>query len=275
MLEPNFSESQLQQAANSAFINMYAKNHDRWLFAHILSLPDEFLLGWDSAFFLDWLPYPPLLDHAGCNFFLQYKLSNQYTSPGAAEWDHWKEEYFRFKIPHNTKDASGKYKDDYHQWDRLKALASKGYPTYYGTNATLSKAELEETYKAGTLLKYVPLLDVRTVNGIHKHVTFMPNSGNFKLHSELEESPMLPLSAALESLSEQSNISIHEANERLISELSEIGETDEQWFADLTRIRQSFSQGPRRIASWAQHQALRAFVKKHIGVTMYWSSQNV
>ena len=271
MLEPNFSESQLQQATNSAFIRKIAESHGKWLFAHILSLPDEFLYGWDTAFHLDWLPHPPLLDHAGCNFFVQYKLSNQYTSPGASEWSSWKQEYFRYKIPHNAKDAAGKYVDDYHQWDRLKALASSDYPTYYATNATLDKSTLMTAYDAGTLLNDVPLLDVRGVKGVHKHVTFTPTSGNFKLHSELEESPAIAFAAAIESLRDEQQLSIGEANEKLLSALSEIDQTDEHWSQDLVRINQSFSQlVPRRFLPLAKHQALRYFVKKHIGANMQW-----
>jgi hypothetical protein len=157
----------------------------------------------------------------------------------------------------------------------LKALAGKGYPTYYGTNATLFKSELESTYQAGTLLKHVPLLDVRTVSGIHKHVTFTPNSATFKLHSDVEESPVLTLSTVIESIAQVPQTTIAEANERLLSALSEMNQNDEHWRTDLTRIQQSFQQVPRLVIPWAKHQALRAFVKKHIGATMYWSSQNV
>lgn len=275
MLEPNFSESQLQQAANSALIRRIAESHGKWLFAHILSLPDEFLYGWDTAFYLDWLPHPPLPDHDGCNFFVQYKLSNQYTSPGAGEWSYWKQEYFRFKIPHNAKDTAGKYVDDYHQWDRLKALASKGYPTYYATNATLDKSVLMTAYKAGVLLNDVPLLDVRSVKGVHKHVTFTPTSGNFKLHSEVEETFAIAFSAAMESLREEPQVSISEENERLLSALSEMDQTDLSWVEDLARINQSFSQVVLpRFLPWATHQALRAFIKKHIGANMQWMPQN-
>lgn len=275
MLEPNFSESQLQQAANSAFIRSIAVSQGGLLFAHILSLPDEFLYGWDTAFYLDWLPHPPLSEHAGCNFFIQYKLSNQYTSSGAGEWNDWRQEYFRFKIPHKAKNTAGKYVDDYHQWDSLKALATKGYPTYYATNATLDKSALMTAYEVGVLLNVVPLLDVRTVKGVHKHVTFTPTSGNFKLHSELEESPAIAFSAAMESLREEPQISIGEANERLLSTLSQIGQTDPSWIEDLARINRSFSQVvPSRALPWAKHQALRAFIKKHIGANMQWMPQS-
>jgi hypothetical protein len=275
MFEPNFSESQLQQAANSAFIRRLAESHGKWLFAHILSLTDEFIYGWDTAFYLDWLPHPPLPDHAGCNFFVQYKLSNQYTSPGAGQWSHWKQEYFRYKIPHNTKDAQGKYVDDYHQWNRLKGLASKGYPTYYATNATLDKSALMTAYEAGVLLNDIPLLDVRSVNGMHKHVTFTPTSGIFKLHSELEKSPAIAFSTTIQSLREEPQTSIGEANEKLVSVLSEMDQTDERWAEDLARIKQLSSQVvPPRLLPWATHQALRAFVNNHIGANMQWMPQN-
>lgn len=274
MLEPNFSESQLQQAANSAFIRRILESHNKWLFAHILSLPDEFLYGWDTAFYLDWLPYPPLPDHAGCNFFVQYKLSNQYTSSGAGEWSYWKQEYFRFKIPHNSKDTAGKYVDDYHQWDRLKTLASKGYPTYYATNATLDKSVLTTAYEAGVLLNDVPLLDVRSVKGVHKHVTFTPTSDDFKLHSELEESSAITFSAALESLRDEPQVSIDEANSKLLSVLMAMDQTGLSWTEDLARINQAFPQVPRRFLPWAKHLALRSFIKKHIGANMLWMPQN-
>jgi len=275
MLEPDFSESQLQQAANSAYVRRVAESHGIWLFAHILSLPDECLFGWDTAYFLDWLPHPPVADHAGCNFFIQYKLSNQYTSSGASEWNCWKQEYLRFKIPHNAKDAGGKYVDDYHQWDRLKELAKKNYPTYYATNGTLHKSELIAAYDAGVLLNDIPLLDVRTVKGVHKHVTFTPTSGHFKLHSELEESPVVAFSSAIESLRKESQLSIGRANEKLLSALKEMEQTDERWTQDLERINQLSQQTvPQRLLPWMKHQALRVFVKRHIGVGMLWKPQN-
>lgn len=115
MRDPNFSESQLQQAVNTAFIRKVVEHHGYWAFAHVPSLLAEFDLGWDTAFNLPWLPYMPSPNDEGCNFFLQYKLSGQLTSQGAKEWSHWGEEYFRFKIPHSTRDASGAFTDDFHQ----------------------------------------------------------------------------------------------------------------------------------------------------------------
>ena len=274
MLEPDFSESQLQQAANTAFIRTVVQAQGTWPFAHILSLPDEFFHGWDTAYYLDWLPHPPASDHAGCNFFIQYKLSNQYTSAGAAEWQCWKQDFLRFKIPHNKKDTSGKIVDDFHQWDRLKELAERGYPTYYATNATLKKSELDAAYVAGILLNDIPLLDVRTVQGIHKHVTFTPTSGTFKLHSELEDLPSTTFSAVIDSLQDQPQFSILESNKQLLLALKEMEQTDESWVRDIARIDQHSKQLPSRIAPWVKHHALQAFVKKHIGVNMLWRPQH-
>lgn len=271
MREPNFSESQLQQAANTAFIRTVVEANGSWPFAHILSLPDEFLYGWDTAFYLDWLPLPPAQDHAGCNFFIQYKLSNQYTSAGASEWDCWKQEYFRFKIPHSTRDTAGKFIDDYHQWDRLKELAKRKYPTYYATNATLNKSALMSALEVGNLLNDVPLLDLRTVKGMHKHVTFTPTSNSFRLHSELEEVPAITNSAAVKLLGGEPQLPIGESNAQLLSALREIDQTDDSWMRDLARIDQDSRQIlPGRLQPWVKHQALRAFVKRHIGVNMLW-----
>lgn len=130
-------------------------------------------------------------------------------------------------------------------------------------------------YEGGVLLNYVPLLDVRAVKGIHKHVTFTPTSGNFKLHSELEELPAIAFLAAVKSLGDEPQLSIGEANEKFLSALNEMDQTDERWAQDLARINQSFAQiVPQRFLPWAKHQALRAFVKKHIGVNMLWKPQN-
>jgi hypothetical protein len=142
MRDPNFSESQLQQAVNTAFIRYVLEKHGIWVFANIPSLIDEFDLGWDSAFHFPWLPHLPQPDHQGSNFFIQYKLSGELTSPGAKEWQHWNSAYFRFKIPHSTKDSTGSFVDDYHQWDRLKELANQNYPTFYATNSTLTLMRL-------------------------------------------------------------------------------------------------------------------------------------
>ena len=184
MREPNFSESQLQQAVNTAFIRRVFERYGFWAFAHVPSLPTEFALGWDTAFHLPWLPHAPSPDDEGCNFFLQYKLSGELTSPGAKEWSSWSQQYFRFKIPHSTRDSAGKFIEDYHQWERLKALADKNYPTFYATNSTLRKAELQNSLQAGTLLDLIPLLDIRTVKAAHKHVTFTTISTTFALHSD-------------------------------------------------------------------------------------------
>jgi hypothetical protein len=269
MREPNFSESQLQQAANTAFIRRVFESHGYWAFAYVPSLFAEFDLGWDTAFHLPWLPHMPSPDDEGCNFFLQYKLSGELTSHGAKEWSHWGAEYFRFKIPHSTRDASGSFVDDYHQWDRLKILASKNYPTFYATNSTLSKAVLQSALQAGTLLDHIPLLDVRTVAGVHKHVTFTPASKIFLLHSEKEEAKKLSFASTLGILAEGEQSSLRASADKLLRILKEMGGNEEEWNRDLARS--SVDQNlPQRVQPWVKHAFLASFVRKHVGAELLW-----
>lgn len=275
MRDPNFSESQLQQAVNTAFIRYVFEKHGIWLFANVPSLIDEFDLGWDSAFHFPWLPHLPHPDHEGSNFFIQYKLSGELTSAGAREWEHWKSEYFRFKIPHSTKDSTGKFVDDYHQWDRLKDLATQNYPTFYATNSTLSKDNLRNSSKAGTLLDDIPLLDVRCVGALHKHVTFTPTSALFLLHSEKVGSSKTSFTSAIEKLSQNRATSLGDASDNLLRSLEEIGGDDEVWSSDLLKIRRAADiQAPRRIQAWLTQLLLTSFVRKHIGAEMLWLPKN-
>jgi hypothetical protein len=275
MREPNFSESQLQQAVNTAFIRHVFEKSGVWVFANVPSLIDEFDLGWDSAFDFPWYRHPSLPDHEGCNFFIQYKLSGKLTSAGAKEWGHWKTEYFRFKIPHSTKDSSGKFVDDYHQWDRLNDLANKGYPTFYATNATLSKDALRSASQAGNLLNDIPLLDIRGVASLHKYVTFTSSSTFFLMHSEKEESSRVSFATAIERLSDNKTAFIEEAAESLLLSLQEIGGNDEGWNMDLQRIGQvRNNQVPRSFRPWITQALLTSFIRKHIGTQMLWLPKN-
>lgn len=271
MREPNFSESQLQQAANTAFIRKIFEHHGSWAFAHVPSLIAEFDLGWDTAFHFPWLPYLPSADDEGCNFFLQYKLSVELTSPGAKEWSQWRESFFRFKIPHGTCDASGCLVDDYHQWHRLKALAGKNYPTFYATNSTLSKTELQNSLAAGSLLDHVPLLDVRTITKEHKHVTFTPRSQFFLLHSKQEDANKRSFTSTLGLLAEGRQSSLMASTENLLKILKGFEGTEERWNRDLARISSTIPQDlPRHIKAWGMQAFLASFVRKHIGADLFW-----
>ncbi|MDP1773022.1 MAG: hypothetical protein Q8L15_12120 [Methylobacter sp.] len=275
MRDPNFSESQLQQAVNTAYIRKIFEVSGQWVFANVPSLFDEFDLGWDSAFHFPWLHYPPADNHEGCNFFLQYKLSGQLTSAGAKEWQFWNLEYFRFKIPHSTRNASGAFVDDFHQWERLKELANLNYPTFYATNSTLSKDDLKNESNASTLLNTIPMLDVRTVVNLHKHVTFTPHSPHFLMHSEKEEIMKTSFAEAIELLYELPTETLDESNKRLLHTLGEIGGKDENWIADFSKIRQ-LRDGPfpDRFRPWIMQSVLSSFIRKHVGANMLWVPKN-
>lgn len=272
MREPNFSESQLQQATNTAFIRRIFERYRVWAFAHVPSLIAEFDLGWDTGFYLPWFSHAPLDSDEGCNFFLQYKLSCALTSPGAKEWSHWGEEYFRFKIPHSTRDTAGKFIDDYHQWSCLKILADKGYPTFYATNSTLQKAQLQKTLTDGTLLDQVPLLDVRGVSSLHKHVTFAADATHFILHSEKEETGKGSFSERLDQLVQSRWTNLAESNKEIYAALHEMGGGgDESWSADLERITtQKVRLASENFETFFERLLLNAFVRRHIGADLIW-----
>lgn len=105
MAFPNFSEAQLQSAINTALAIHLNKHYDYPLFVIIPSLRAEFLFGWDNGFYLT-KTSKGQSNQEGCNFFIQYKLSDQLTKSNASQWSYWNERHFRFKIPHN--------KDDFH-----------------------------------------------------------------------------------------------------------------------------------------------------------------
>lgn len=269
MREPNFSESQLQQATNTAFIRKVLAHHGYWAFAHVPSLIAEYDLGWDTGFHLHWLPHAPSSEDEGCNFFLQYKLSGELTSKGAKEWSHWKDDYFRFKIPHSSRNDVGDFVDDYHQWHRLKALANKNYPTFYATNSTLRKSVLQTTLEAGNLLDHVPLLDIRTVANEHKHVTFTSTSNAFALHSEIEVVKKQEFSTVLRLLADQAQTSLRESTDNLLNVLKAMDENDERWHQDLSRWPSS-SNLPEYIQPWLKQAFLASFVRKHVGAVLLW-----
>jgi hypothetical protein len=267
MFKPNFSESQLQQAVNIAFIRHVFYRHGHILFPVVPSLLDEFSFGWDTAFYIPWLDSPPDNKNEGCNFFVQYKLSELLTSAKAKQWAFWKKEYFRFKIPHTRRNADKKFVDDYHQLYCLRKLANKQYPTFYATNSILSIEDLKQKYNNNTLLNVIPVLDIRAVNGIHKYVTFTSDSNHFLLHSENEEIKKISFSNAINNIREFQHENMDKANERLIEVLSELQQTDESWQFDLLNLKQATKQIR---YPWLVQYFISAFVFKHIGANMFW-----
>jgi len=262
MTEANFSESQLQQAVNTAYVRRVAEVQGFYPLPIVPSLIAEAELGWDAGFYFPWISYPPSVDDKGCNLFLQYKLSVELVSAGAKEWSSWNKAYYRFKIPHNE--------DDYHQWEQLKKLADKGYPTYYATNATLLLAVLMAAYQAGTLPENIPLLDVRLVKDQHKHVTFTPTSKQFLLHSEKEEIQKTTVAALLSSDHHGPIMSWREATDRVVDDLTGLEGEDERWGAELTRLREQTAATPEPVRSVVKWTLAASFVRRHLGAQMLW-----
>ncbi len=183
MIEPDFQEPQLQQTVNIAFL-MWAKGQGRIFKGPIIpSLPEEEFVGWDSAFFFPWFFSGPNLEHYGCNFFLQYKLSSLVQGPRGGQYTFWNQPYYRFRIPYMMKQGT-KYVPDFHQLYALRELARAKYLVYYATNQVISRNELFVLADNQTLLDNTPLLDVADITHDHHYVTFIPSSRHFYLHTE-------------------------------------------------------------------------------------------
>lgn len=281
MQEPKFSESQLQQAANAAFIQRVSASGFTPPFVYVPSLIAEHGLGWDSAAYLPWLPIPPDPENEGCNFFVQYKLSLQLNTSNAKEWHYWGDDYFRFKIPHASRPHGGPTFDDFHQWERLKDLADNGFPTFYATNGLLAKNALISQYRAGTLLHHVPVLDVRTVASKHRHVTFRPGAPHFRLHSELEEVPMRSFSRALDALVNEDQMSLEKATDLVVEALLALRPSDdrplgEELFLEVASKQYVDSTGDkagrenRRMRVLVRRLGVMAAVQRHLGAFLLW-----
>jgi hypothetical protein len=157
----------------------------------IVNLHEEFFLGWDTGFYFPWLWPPPHPDHRGCNFFIQYKLSELIEGPRRREYSLWHCPYLRFHISYYIKDKiSGRYVYDHNQFNNLKDLSNQGYFVYYSTNHIVDKGELFQLSTSNALLNEIPFLDVSMINNNHNKATFTRNSSYFLLHSEPEKTPI-------------------------------------------------------------------------------------
>jgi hypothetical protein len=273
MISPNFSESQLQQVVNSAIASFTFHRCHNLPFPFIPSLVREYDLGWDTAFHIPFFAYASDPEQHGCNLFIQYKLSSQLSSRGAKEWAQWGEPFMRFKIPYKTRDKAGARVDDFHQWDRLKELASRGYGVFYATNTTMSREDLIVSYHCfQSLLKYVVFLDVAAVASRHESVTFTLSSDVFKLHSRVESSPLFRFDSLVSSVKlGKGASSIHDASQNLLNSLREMSSEDTLWQDELKRIDGvSRLFGADDLGDALVLGGLKSFIKKHLGAEMLW-----
>lgn len=266
---PNFSESQLQSAVNSALVRNVYEENQVWIMPFVVSLRDEFATGWDSAFSVPWYPAGDP-GHNGCNLFIQYKLSDQLTTPQAKQWSHWNQEYFRFKIPHRTK-RSGKIVDDFHQWRSLVRLSNAGFAAFYVTNSTLSSRTLNKHYASGVLLERVVWLRVSDITTKHKEVTFTRSSPHCYLHSEVKKIPRISFKEVLSALkaTEQSK-SLADSNFALIETLNEMPSKDHSYKESIARISELASELREQGASSYIHFLIRNHVHRFFGCNLYW-----
>ncbi len=199
---PDFSESQLQQLINTEItLRLYSATQQVYS-PSIVSLVREHDLGWDTAFYFPWLSTPPHPDHKGCNLFIQYKLS-ELLGAGGGEYSVWGCPYMRFRIPHSVKSqATGRYENDYAQFDNLKELADTGYSTYYATNHIVRSQDLFSLGASQRLLDEIPFLDISFVSDHPLKVTFTEQSAFFMLFSDPTEAKMMKWENVLRTIQE-------------------------------------------------------------------------
>lgn len=269
MREPNFGEGQLQQSVNST-IQFEIFNHlGIRVSVKVPTLPREFHLGWDSGFYFSWVPFPRLLQHDGCNFFIQYKLSKELTTPGAAQYRCWNCSYMRFRIPYKNRGT-----EDYSQWDRMKEIADIGYPSFYCTNSILELTELEQFEEAGTLLDETPFLDIREINSRHIYATFTRNSSHFLLHSEQEEVHGIRWQALQEKLMQEEKSSLLDGNRKLYKTLVVLGEKFHSRLlsgilAEYPEIPEQVSDEQMEVIGTLQFLHLQAAFRKLFGLSLH------
>lgn len=188
MIRPDFSEAQLQQLINTEIVFTLYRMHGK-IFPSIVLFPwEEALLGWDTGYYFPWLKRPPHFNHKGCNFFIQFKISELIEGRKGREYKQWQCPYMRFHLYYLTKDPEqDRYVYDFSQFNILKNLSAENYPVYYSTNHILSHTELLGLANTITLLNVIPFLDITNIGSNHRSVTFTQNSPHFILYSEPEE----------------------------------------------------------------------------------------
>lgn len=184
MLQPDFCESQLQTVCNMEICTLLGNRS----FPIIPSLVEEKELGWDSGFIISG-GSTPAPDQKGCNFFIQYKLSDLLEGPRGGQYQYWNAPYFRFRIPHSRRDGGWYYKD-YHQYHRLKALSNRHYLVLYVANSVMVVQDLLQHSVHG-LDAITSAVNIADINTTHEFITYTATSNHVMLHSEPVKAPKL------------------------------------------------------------------------------------
>ncbi|MEY3480258.1 MAG: hypothetical protein RIQ71_1033 [Verrucomicrobiota bacterium] len=271
MIEPNFGEGQLQQVVNTAFTQFALNHHGVHANPIIPTLVAEHGLGWDTAFYFPWLGYLPLDNHDGCNFFIQYKASKLIEGTRGAQWQEWKDRYFRFQIPHIVKKGKT-HVPDYHQFDSLRCLAEYGCEVYYATNHVTSREDLFAEADSCELLEKIPFLDVRDMADRHFYVTFTAASDHFYLHSYPVKARRLTGFQALNAVCEGKRTDLTEGNEKLLGGLKVLAESNEgviRYIEQYHQLDEVNLPAVRKFRALAKFYFLRAAFRQVVGANLY------
>jgi hypothetical protein len=203
MVEPNFSESQLQSMVNTEIVLNSLRDRGHYVIPIIISLVEEYDLGWDTGFYFPWILRPGSSNHRGCNFFLQFKLANLIEGPRGGQYSCWHDAYLRFQLPHNSKDENTQQHFlDFHQYHRLRNIATQNYPVYYVANSVLYERELIALAQRRELLSETPFFDISAIDSEHRYLTYTRESQHGFLHSEPKQIKKIKWAEIIESYTE-------------------------------------------------------------------------
>lgn len=181
MLEPNFSEVQLQQMTNTEIFNRLRGISSPTPIPIVIPQHYEDLWGWDTGIYIPWMGSRMMSQH-GCNLFIQFKLSVRYNTNRAIGWDDWRSAFLRFDMGYREDRGW-----DFTQRNHLIDLSSKGFPVVYVTNHVLDFKQLISIALADQLCSTLPVLLISSNLANHKQISFTPTSTHFCLHSENEK----------------------------------------------------------------------------------------
>ncbi|WP_154644572.1 hypothetical protein [Leptospira interrogans] len=194
----------MQQLVNTEISLNCFQSHGIYFPPIVVSLAKEAILGWDSAFHLPWINLPANPNHKGCNLFIQYKLASLLETESAGEFSFWEMAYYRFQIPHESKDPiTGAFILDYHQFASLKSLADINYPVYYVTNSVVFEKDLLQLARSLKLGDSCSWFSVADISANHRYVSFSNRSDHGLLHSEPEKIAKKSFESIVESINSE------------------------------------------------------------------------
>lgn len=211
MKEPDFHESLISHVFYSSLQRSYYKAFQHPVRVFIPSLIEEWELAYDMGLYVPFLGIPP--DSQGLNYFIQFKIAKLQDNPRASLWTDWKREFYEYSLFYSKNGGR-----DYHQQEQLRNLSRNGFPTYYVSNETLHRDQLEQSAFDGSISKRLRFIDLNKFTGNHDYATYAVGSPHV-LHSDPQEFPRLEFDGLSDLFRNKDYLAFSESVSRLINYL--------------------------------------------------------